>query len=335
MPADPNQLKIAQQIGRQEIAFCLDRAKGSSKVYFGASDGKAYELDLGVEKPEAVPLEGHEGFVTGIAVCEKVLITGAYDGQLIWRDLTTREIIRKLPAHQKWIRKIAASPDLKLIASVADDMKCHLWNVETGELVRTLEGHQPLTPQHYPSMLFAAVFSADGQYLATADKVGHIVVWEVASGNQLAALEAPLMYTWDPNHRRHSIGGIRSLAFSADGMLLATGGTGQIGNVDHLEALARIEIFDWKKGERTHEFPGDEVKGLVEFMAFQPEGNWLVAVGGDHGGFVKFIDLKEKKIIKQITAPGHIFDARLNDTQDALYIAAFNNLLVCEFKAAV
>ncbi|MEX1229504.1 MAG: hypothetical protein WEB58_04650 [Planctomycetaceae bacterium] len=333
MPADPNQVKIANTIGREEIDFCIDRAAGSTKIYFGGSDGKAYELDLAVEKPEAIAMEGHEGFVTGIAVCGNALITGAYDGQLIWRDLTTREIVRKVPAHDKWIRKIASSPDKTLIASVADDMKCHLWNVATGELVRTLEGHEKLTPQHYPSMLFAGTFSADGQYLATADKVGHIVVWEVSTGNQLAALEAPLMYTWDSKQRQHSIGGIRSLAFSADGTLLAAGGTGQIGNVDHLEALARIEIFDWKKGERTHEFPGDEVKGLVEFLAFEPEGNWLVAVGGDHAGFVKFVDLKEKKIIKQITAPGHVFDARFNDTLDTLYLAAFHNVLVCEFKA--
>lgn len=333
MTADPNQVKIARSISREEIVFSIDRAPGSSKIYFGGSDGNAYELDLAAETPEAVAMPGHSGFVTGCVVCGDVLITGAYDGKLIWRDLSTREIIREVSAHEKWIRKIASSPDKTLVASVADDMKCQLWNVETGELVRTLEGHEPMTPQHYPSMLFAATFSADGQYLATADKVGHIVVWEVSTGNQLAAIEAPLTYTWDPKQRRHSIGGIRSLAFSADGTLLAAGGTGQINNVDHLEALARIEIFDWQKGERTHEFPGDEVKGLVEFMAFDPEGKWLVGVGGDHGGFVKFVDLGEKKTLKQITVGGHIFDATLNDTGDGLYLAAFHNVHLCEYKS--
>ena len=47
---------------------------------------------------------------------------------------------------------------------------------------------------------------------------------------------------WDPKARIHSIGGIRSLAFSTDSTQLAVGGTGKINNIDHLEALARVEI---------------------------------------------------------------------------------------------
>ena len=38
--------------------------------------------------------------------------------------------------------------------------------------------------------------------------------------------------------------------------MLAVGGIGKIGNIDHLEGKARVEVFDWQKGERTHEFPG-------------------------------------------------------------------------------
>jgi len=49
-------------------------------------------------------------------------------------------------------------------------------------------------------------------YLATGDKVGHVVVWELATGKQVTTLEVPVMYTWDPVQRRHSIGGIRSLS---------------------------------------------------------------------------------------------------------------------------
>src|SRR5207245_1183505 len=135
--------------------------------------------------------------------------------------------------------------------------------------------------------------------LATADKVGHVVVWDVSTGKQLAAIETPLMYTWDPRQRRHSIGGVRSLAFSPDAKLLAIGGTGQINNIDHLEALARIEVFDWQENRRTLEHPGDKHKGLVERLEFAPDGSWLVSAGGDNEGFVKFLSPADGKVLHQ------------------------------------
>ena len=120
-------------------------------------------------------------------------------------------------------------------------------------------------------MLFACAISPDGRRLATGDKVGHVVVWDLETRPKLASdARGARLYTWDPVQRRHSIGGIRSLAFSADGTLLAVGGIGKIGNIDHLDGKARVEVFDWQKGERVHTFISDKFKGLVEYLAFSP-----------------------------------------------------------------
>ena len=193
---------------------------------------------------------GHDSYVTGLALAGTTLVSGGYDGRLIWWDIETRSQVRAVDAHAKWIRNVAASPDGSIVASVADDMVCRLWDAATGKLLHELRGHAEQTPHHFPSMLFACAFSPDGRHLATGDKVGHIVVWDVESGSRSATLEAPVMYTWDPVQRRHSIGGIRSLAFSPDGKQLAVGGIGKIGNIDHLDGKARVEVFDWQKGER-------------------------------------------------------------------------------------
>ena len=46
------------------------------------------------------------------------------------------------------------------------------------------------------------------------DKLGHVIVWDADTGEQVVAVDAPVMYTWDKVQRLHSIGGVRSLAFS-------------------------------------------------------------------------------------------------------------------------
>jgi WD40 repeat protein len=285
------------------------------------------------EKPDTVEYAGHESYVTGVALAGKHLVSGGYDGRLIWWDTETKQQVRSVQAHTRWIRDIAATPDGKHLVSVADDMVCRIWDVATGRLVRDLFGHDSRTPHHFPSMLYACAISPDGRCVATGDRVGKNVVWDLANGRQLATLETPIMYTWDPKARIHSIGGVRSLAFSSDSRLLAVGGMGQVGNIDHLGGLARVEVFDWQMGERTHEFAGDEYNGLVERLVFAPQDQWLLAAGGDNAGFVKFFDLAASKPIAQSKAPMHVHDLVLSDNGTTIYAAGHGKAVVWNLAA--
>jgi WD40 repeat protein len=334
MSSDPNQLKVVKEIGRPDILFSLARVPDSNVVFVGSSDGSVYEFDALAEKPEPRGFSGHAGYVTGLVLAGDQLISGAYDGRLIWWNRDEAQPARTVDAHARWIRDLAVSPDGKHVVSAADDMVARVWDVATGKLVHELHGHAEVTPNHFPSMLYACAVSPDGTRVATADRIGHIVVWDLQSGKQLAAMDAPLMYTWDPKARIHSIGGIRSLAFSPDGKLLAAGGINQIGNIDHLGSLARVEIFDWQKQERTHEFKGDKFKGLVERLVFSDSGDWLLATGGDHSGFIKFLDLAEGKIIKQEKAPAHIHDLDVLETGDSAIAVGHGKIVVWSWKTA-
>jgi len=328
MPSDPQKLKISKQIDRSDILMSIARLPDSNRIFVGSSDGKIYDLDVMADKPEFRELVGHDSYVTGLVHVGETLISAAYDRQLIWWDRETGKPVRSVEAHQRWIRQLISTPDQQQAITVADDMVCRIWDTKTGKQVRELRGHQEKTPHHFPSMLYACAVSPDGKYLATGDRVGHVVVWDLATGKELTSLETPLMYTWDPKARIHSIGGIRSLAFSPDSSLLAIGGTGQINNIDHLEALSRVEIFAWEKQQRTHEFKGSEHKGLVEHLVFHPENQWLLAAGGDHNGFIKFFDLEKSSIIKQAKAPMHVHEFTVNETYDTIYAAGHGKLVV-------
>lgn len=331
--SDPQQIKIVKELNQPGVLFSLARVAGSSRMFVGASDANVYDLDVMAEKPEPQEMAGHQSYVTGTVLAGNQLVSSAYDGRLIWWDTETHQAIRSVEAHKRWIRELVVTPDGSRVVSVADDMVCRVWDVESGTLVHELRGHQEQTPNHFPSMLYTCAVSPDGAFLATGDRVGHNVVWELSSGKQVAAVETPTMYTWDPKQRIHSIGGVRSLAFSPDSTQLAIGGIGKIGNIDHLGGPARLEIFDWQKNERTHEFSDGKIKGLNERLVFHPENKWLLAAGGDHNGFYQFFDLAANKSIKHDKAPMHIHDMAFDVETNEIYAVGHGKIVVWQMSA--
>jgi WD40 repeat protein len=331
----PTTFKLLKELSRQEIFLSLARMPSSSRLFLGASDGKVYDVDLLAEKPEWKSLEGHTSYVTGVTLVNgnQTLVSGGYDGKLIWRKVENGEVIRTIEAaHSKWIRNVIASPDGKRVVSIGDDMLGRVWDAESGNKIHDLKGHEEKTPNHFPSMLYAACISADSRLLATGDRVGRVVIWDLAAGSKLAALDAPGFYTWDPKERIHSIGGIRSLAFSPDSKRLAIGGIGRIGNIDHLDGPARVELFAWEQNEKLHEFLGDG-KGLITSLVFGLEGAWLVGAGGDNGGLVQIYDLEAKKVARSEKAPMHIHALALAENFETLFAAGHNKVVAFELKA--
>jgi WD40 repeat protein len=316
-------LQCAKSIRSSDILFALARRADNQHLVLGSSDAGLYELDMAADKPERIKFTGtgHRSYVTGVAVLSEQAVSCSYDGQLVWWDLASREALRAVAAHDKWIRRLVAVPGGKWLVTVADDMRCRVWDAANGERVTELADHAPLTPHHFPSMLYAVAASPDGRWIATGDRVGHIAIWQTDTWSKAAELEAPVMYTWDPKARRHSIGGIRSLAFSADGSQLAVGGTGKINNIDHLEGPARLEIFHWQSGKRLHELEDQKLKGLVEQIIWLPETPFVLSAGGDHKGFLSFYDSASGELIHQAASQGHIHAVAWDATLQQFFVA--------------
>ena len=311
----PDVIRVRKDFALPGIGFCMASSQTQPVIYVGLSDFSIQKVDLSSEKiePAAFGTIQHSSYVSGLVRCGATLISGACDCSLIWWNSDSGDVIRRVSdAHARWIRMLAVSPDQTRVASVADDMNTKLWDAATGDCLATWGDYEVKTPQGFPSMLYAVAFSLDGKWLATGDRTGRILIRDATSGQITATLETPVMYTWDPTARRHSIGGIRSLAFSNDSRQLAVGGMGKVGNIDHLEGVSRIEIFNWQTAERRLEIEDSKHKGLVEALQFGPDDAFLIAAGGDNSGFISVYNTADGKLLVQDKAAMHIHDFELH-----------------------
>ena len=96
MAADPNRLKKIKEWGTSNILFSMDRVPKTARLFFGSSDFKVYEVDSAAEKMEPVAFagEGHQSYVTGVALAGEFVISGSYDGRLIWWNAEKKEQVR-------------------------------------------------------------------------------------------------------------------------------------------------------------------------------------------------------------------------------------------------
>jgi WD40 repeat protein len=324
-------LRNVREITRRDILFSVARVPNTSRLLVASSENKVVELDASQANPTAREYADHGRYATCVRLAGNTIISGGYDNRLIWWDLQNNRAIRTVDAHTRQLRQLAVSPDGTKLASVADDMVCRLWNVASGERLRELRGHEERTPTHFGSMLYCCAFSNDGTKLATGDRVGRVVIWNVANGERLSTVEVPSLYTWDATQRIRSIGGARSLAFSPDGTQIAVGGVGQIGNVDGLAGPSRVEIHDWARRTRVHEFNGAQ-QGLFNRLVWHPDNHWLCAIGGGSNGFIAFQKMSDRTMLHQANLPMHVHDSAFSEDWNTLYHVGHHKIVVQELR---
>lgn len=332
MSLDPRKLRHVHTHEHPGRLYALACDSASGLVYAAGNDRAVYTLDPAADEPALERRWNcHENYISCLDICGPALITGSYDRRLVWSRLDTGEQLAAVDAHAGWVRDLVALPDQDLVASVGDDMLVKVWD-GAGQLVRTLDGHQKRTPQGYATALYAVAVSPDGKWLASADRLGDVRVWDAGDGKLLQAFSAPTFYTYDAEKRVRSIGGIRGLRFSPAGDRLALSGIGQVSNVDGFVGPCRVELWDWQAGQRVFEGQ-DKHQAVLNDLQFAPDGEWLLAGGGgDGGGILAVWDLKQPAPLHTVKPKGHVHRVRLDASGDRLFAAGYLGLQVWSFS---
>lgn len=267
-----------------------------------SSDGTIHLWNVHIGKISAI-LKGPAKFpekVNTIAFSPdgKTLASATANQIWLW-DTSTKQIKEVLEEHAELVTTVVFSPDGKTIASASRDWTLRLWDVSTGKLRKTFGEHS--------SSVNTVAFSPDGKTIASASR-GLIHLWDTKG----ALLQ--LWYARTGEHLEnliHHIDSVRTVVFSPDGQLIASGGYDSRlrlwnANTGHHIATLRgggpavafspdgellanayeangiigtIGLWDAQTGELRHVL--EEYHGLLTCLAFSPDGKTLVSSSGD------------------------------------------------------
>ena len=226
---------------------------------------------------EAHALEGHAGMKSmAFSPNGAMLATGGHSDAAgkVW-DVETRKMVATLDTEHRYGARttyISFSPDGATLAYGA--WAANLWHIATQTHIATLD-----------SFVVPLAFSHDGAMLATSSRGGwaDVDLWDVETRRRVATLVATL-----PGHDP----GVRSVAFSPDGRMLATTNGKQ------------IKLWDLRTRQPVATLEGQE---WVNTVAFSPDGTMLASAPlytGTVDETVKVWDVKTNSAIAAFSPKG-------------------------------
>jgi WD40 repeat protein len=189
---------------------------------------------------------------------------------------------------------VAVSPDGNLLATAGNDNLVKLWNAADGAAVQSLEGHA-----HH---VYNVAFHPTRPVVISGDLKGVVREWDIASGEELRQFDASALWKYDEGFGA-DIGGVRSIAFSVDGKLLACGGITEVSNAFAGIGRPTVVVFDLEKGEKLVQLlTTKSFRGTATGLFFHREGFLLGSTSGHDGGHLLFW---------KTDAPQEFFDLKL------------------------
>lgn len=243
---------------------------------------------LAPSEPRILEGQGSGSYDT-IRLGDEAFASAHGDGRIrIW-DPDGGNLRLTLEGHPSEVFALAASPDLKRLASIDLRGLIILWDPRTGERLRSMEGHT--------GWGMALAFSPDGRRLFSGGQDKLLHVWDTDTGAELrkhpvpdsvfsllttngrllVGLNSGRILIWDPEGARvvEELAGhekcASGLSVSPDGKTLGSSG------MDRRIILWSARDGSWKR-ERTLEFHG----AWVSKVRFSADGRHFAAASDDH-----------------------------------------------------
>jgi WD40 repeat protein len=232
------------------------------------------------------------------------VITGACDDTLIWWPTAVEnpEPIRKVVAHKGWIRAVAVSPDGKLLASGGNDRVVKLWNMDDGNLVAELAGHE--------RDVYSVRFHPNGQFLLSGDLMGKVHQWELATSKILRTFDASALHTYNGG-QQVDYGGVRDIELSPDQTRLICAGLHKATNPLGAVSDPLVLQFDWEATTLLKSHTAD-LRGIAWRAIWHAQNFLFAASGGSGGGFLLFWKPDEEAPFHKLQLPNIVREMDLH-----------------------
>src|SRR5690349_16001249 len=122
--ATPSELKteMLKEHSIPTAVLGLDLFPDGKRALVACLDGGVYEVDL--ESCATTALGKHDSYSSSVSLLKDQVVSGGYDGRLIYHDMESRATKQNVADHKFWSWQSCASQDGKLVASVSGQYLC-------------------------------------------------------------------------------------------------------------------------------------------------------------------------------------------------------------------